>query len=118
MASVDLATTAALVSKLSSMADDEVFQLESAPSEWRYTPSRYPGSDALKPPMGEQAYCVAYSMLYRRQKLRGNIIVGKAYVDIARGLLAQDAMYQVQLFDLRNPVTEYTAGGRGVRGGP
>ena len=32
--------------------------------------------------------------------------------------LAQDALYQQQLYDLRNPVTAYTAGGAGVQSGP
>ena len=115
---LDIATTTALVARLAAMADDETFQLESAPTTWRYTPGRYPAADALKPPVGEQPYCVAYRIMYRRQTFKGVLVVGAAYVDIAKSLLAQDALYQVQRYEWLNPWTEYTAGGKGVRGGP
>jgi hypothetical protein len=57
-------------------------------------------------------------MLYRRQTFKGKLVVAVACVEIAKCLLAQDAQYQVLLYDQRHPVTEYTAGGRGVKAGP
>jgi hypothetical protein len=115
---LDPCSTAQLVAWLTERADDRQFVLESADTFWRLAPGRFPAALSLAPAAGERALMVAYAMLYRRQTFRGCMVVGRAYLTIAQGLLAQDARFQVQLYDLRNPVTPYTPGGRGVVGGP
>lgn len=123
MPPLDPASTAALVASLASMADDGEFVLESAPTFFRLlgpalSPGMYPAALVVQPAPGEQAYLVGFAMMYRRQVFRGLLVCGLANVPTAKGLLAQNAQYQVQVYDQRHPVTPYTAGGSGVKAGP
>ena len=114
----DPESQAELVAQLITLADDGKFPLESAPTTIRSMPSIYAAAQQLLPAPGEQPYLVAYTFLYRRIMFSGGLVCGAANIPIAEGILAQDALFQQQLYDLRNPVTEYTAGGWGVIGGP
>lgn len=115
--SFDPAELAALCAWLARQSDDGQFVLEAALSAWQFT-QQYPAAMSLAPGLGQQAWAVGYRMLYRRQTFKGQLVVAVACVEIAKCLLAQDAQYQVLLYDQRHPVTEYTAGGRGVKAGP
>jgi hypothetical protein len=118
MPDLDPTSTAALVIRLAAMADDRQFQLDSAETFLRYLKGPYPAAVGLAPSQGESAWLVAYAILYRRQTFRGALVVGHANCDTARAILANDALYHVLSYDVKWPVTEYTAGGRGVIGGP
>ena len=118
MPPLDPASTAALVALLAAQADDKQFILESVATHFRFFQSRFPAAVALAPQTGEQAYLVAYAMLYRRIPFRGGMVVGASSVTMAKGLLAQDAQFQTQSYDQKHPFTEYTPGGNGTFVGP
>jgi hypothetical protein len=111
-------STAALVAQLAATADDGKFNLEAVETTIRSMPSIYTVANGILPAPGERPYIVAYTFLYRRVTFSGGLICGQANIPIAQGTLAQDALFQQQLYDLRNPVTAYTAGGSGVVSGP
>jgi len=114
----DPESTAELVAQLAALADDGKFNLEAVATTVRSMPSVYAVASSILPAPGEQAYVVAYTFLYRRVTFSGGLVCGLSSISVAEGTLAQDALYQQQLYDLRNPVTAYTAGGAGVQSGP
>lgn len=116
--SLSPADTAALVTSLAARADDKLFQLDSAATSLRAMLNQYPAAPSLLPAPGEQPYLVAYCIVYRRITWSGGLVVARANIPTAEAILAQDAEFQIDLYDLRNPVTEYTPGGRGVQSGP
>jgi len=116
--SLSPADTAALVATLAARADDRQFLLDSAATPLRALLHRYPAAQGLLPQPGEQPYLVAFAVLYRRIMFSGGLVVAQANIPTAEALLAQDAEFQMDLYDLRNPVTDYTPGGAGVQSGP
>jgi len=119
MPPIDPASTAALVAELAAMADDGVFLLQSAATDKvALLNRRYPLALAIRPAAGEQPYLVGYRMTYRRVVFGGHLVCGAANIGMAEGVLALDAQFLVRQYDLRHPVTEYTAGGGGVQARP
>jgi hypothetical protein len=117
--SYDPVSVAAEVAVLAARADDLQFTVVVEPTSLRaLNVDRYPAARSLLPLVGQTAYVVCYAILYRRVTFGGGMVVSQTNVTLATGLLAEEATFQLALYDLRNPVTEYTPGGRGVVSGP
>ena len=125
---IDPQELARLVAWLADQADDKRFGLAAQPTAWRQAvpsqaaPQLSGQAVGLAPAPGVQAWVVGYELMYRRQHFHAHLVVASAFIGIAKGLLAQDARFQLESWNQQHPwydSPDYsTAGGKGVRAGP